>query len=75
MKQKTEILDLNFMFAPDTIAYFEALEENRKFVIARRLVRSGTSIGANVREAQNADSKQDFVHKLKIAANGASETQ
>jgi len=39
------------------------------------LLKSGTSIGANVREAQNAESKTDFIHKLKIAAKEADETE
>jgi four helix bundle protein len=51
------------------------LEENRKYVIARQLLKSGTSIGANIREAQNAESKADFIHKLKIAAKEAEETE
>ena len=44
-------------------------------MIARQLIKSGTSIGANVREAQNAESKADFIHKLKIAAKEADETE
>jgi four helix bundle protein len=44
-------------------------------VIARQLLKSGTSIGANIREVQNAESKQDFIHKLKIAAKEADETE
>jgi four helix bundle protein len=51
------------------------LEEKRKYVIARQLLKSGTSIGANVREAQNAESKVDFIHKFKIAAKEAEETE
>ena len=47
----------------------------RKYIIARQLLKSGTSIGANVREAQNAESKLDFIHKLKIAAKEAEETE
>ena len=43
--------------------------------MANQLFRSGTSIGANVREAQNAQSKADFIHKMKIAAKEADETQ
>ncbi|MGC4103300.1 four helix bundle protein [Ferruginibacter sp.] len=43
--------------------------------MARQLLKSGTSIGANVREAQNAESKMDFIHKLKIAAKEADETE
>jgi four helix bundle protein len=55
-------------FSLEVIKYVELLEEKRKFVIANQLLKSGTSIGANVHEAQNAESKADFVHKFKIAA-------
>lgn len=75
MEKRNEILDLSFEFALQIIAYCEVLEENRKYVIARQLLKSGTSIGANIREAQNAESRQDFVHKLKIAAKEAEETE
>ena len=61
-------------FSLTIIQYCEVLEQNRKYVIARQLLRSGTSIGANVFEAQNAESKADFIHKMKIAAKEASET-
>ena len=47
---------------------------DKKFVLANQLMKSGTSIGANVFEAQNAESKADFIHKMKIAAKEASET-
>lgn len=50
------------------IEYVELLELGKKYVIAKQLLRSATSIGANVHEAQNAESKADFVHKFKIAA-------
>jgi len=59
----------------DIIAFCELLEENRKYIIAKQLLKSGTSFGANVRESQNAESKADFVHKLKIAAKEADETE
>ena len=59
----------------DIIVFSEELEANRKFAIANQIIRSGTSIGANVREAQNAESKADFIHKLKIAAKEADETE
>jgi S23 ribosomal protein. len=57
------ILNLSLDFALDIIQYAELLEEKRKFVIAKQVLKSGTSIGANVREAQNAESKIDFIHK------------
>jgi len=69
------IVDKSFQFALKVVSYCELLEENRKFVISRQLLRSGTSIGANVREAQNAESKADFIHKIKIAAKEAEETE
>jgi four helix bundle protein len=69
------IVSLSFEFALTIIEYCELLEANRKFVIANQLLKSGTSIGANVREAQNAESKTDFIHKLKIAAKETEETE
>jgi four helix bundle protein len=69
------IVDLAIGFALKIISFSEKLEEERKYVIARQLMKSGTSIGANVHEAQNAVSKADFVHKLKIAAKEADETE
>ena len=75
MKKPNPALDLSFQFALDIIEYAELLEENRKFALSKQLLRSGTSIGANIREAQNAESNQDFIHKLKIAAKEADETE
>lgn len=57
------------------IEFCEELESKRKFVIANQLLRSGTAIGANVHEAQNAESKADFIHKIKIAAKELDETK
>lgn len=68
-------MELTFQFSLKIVAYSDLLNENRKFVFANQLLRSGTSIGANVREAQNAESKADFIHKLKIAAKEANETE
>ncbi len=62
------IVDLTFRFSLRIIEYAEKLEAERKYVVGRQLLRSGTSIGANVREAQNAESKADFIHKFKVAA-------
>lgn len=74
MEKRKEIVDLSFEFALEIISYCEQLEERKKYIIARQLLKSGTSIGANIREAQNAESKLDFTHKLKIAAKEAEET-
>ncbi len=58
------IVSLTFKFALDIIKYFERLQDSKKFVVANQLLKSGTSIGANIREAQNAESKADFIHKF-----------
>lgn len=68
------LLDKSLQFSLEIIEYTEKLESQRKFVIANQLLRSGTSIGANVREAQHGESPIDFVHKMKIAAKEAEET-
>lgn len=69
------IVNLTFQFSLDIVKFSELLESKRKFAIANQLIRSGTSIGANVRESQNAESKADFVHKMKVAAKEADETE
>ncbi len=56
------------------IKYVNVLESEKKYVIARQVLRSGTSIGANIMEAQSAESKPDFIHKLKIADKETHET-
>jgi len=69
------IVDLSFDFALQIISFSEKLEENKKYAIAKQIIRSGTSIGANISEAQNSESKADFIHKLKIAAKETEETE
>ena len=69
------ILNKTITFSIEIIKYVELLEERKKFVIANQLLKSATSIGSNVHEAQNAESKADFVHKFKIAAKEIEETK
>ena len=73
--KKNLIVELTFQFSLEVVEYTEILESKRRYNIANQLFRSGTGIGANVREAQNAESKADFIHKLKIAAKEAEETE
>ena len=75
MPPENIILNKSIDFSLDIISYCEILEEKRKFVIANQLLKSGTSIGANIHEAQNAESKADFIHKMKIAAKEIEETK
>ena len=69
------IVKKTFEFSIQIMEYTESLTDKRKFPLANQLFKSGTSIGANVREAQNAESRNDFIHKMKIAAKEADETE
>ena len=69
------IVKLSFEFALKIIAYSEEIRQMNRFEMASQIFRSGTSIGANIREAQNAESKADFIHKFKIAAKEADEVK
>lgn len=67
------IVELTFQFALKIIEFSEKIRTTNRFEMASQIFRSGTSIGANAREAQNAESKADFIHKFKIAAKEADE--
>jgi four helix bundle protein len=75
MDTKNIVVLKSIEFALEIITYCESLEQKRKYVIANQLLKSGTSIGANIHEAQNAESKADFIHKMKIAAKELEETK
>ena len=60
------VLSLSIDFSLAVIKYCEQLEANRQYIVARQLLRSATSIGANSFEAQNHESTADFIHKFKI---------
>jgi len=75
MTPRNEIVEISFEFALLIIEISEDLESKRKYVVAKQLLKAGTSIGANVKEAQSAESKADFIHKLKIAHKEALETE
>lgn len=69
------ILDKSKAFAVRIIKFYKYLcEEKKEFVLAKQILRSGTSIGANARESKNAQSKADFIHKLSISLKEADET-
>ena len=73
-QKQNVIVEKTINFSLEIIKYFEILNQEKKFVIAKQLLRSSTSIGANVVEAQNGESKADFLHKIKLAAKEAYET-
>jgi four helix bundle protein len=69
IKQKT------FNFAVRIINLYKYLtNEKNEYVLSKQILRSGTSIGANYREADNAESKKDFIHKLSISQKETDET-
>ena len=74
-EKKSIIKDKSFVFAVRVIRLFQYLTETKKeYVLSKQLLRSGTAIGALVREAQNAESTKDFIHKLGIAQKECDET-
>ena len=76
MKEDNQILIISKDFALRIIRLYSYLKEEKKeFIMSKQLLRCGTSIGANVRESVNAQSKADFVSKLNIALKEADETQ
>ncbi len=73
--ENNPLIKLSIEFSLAVIDYCSLLDEHKKYVISRQLIRAATSVGANAMEAQNPESKADFVHKIKLAAKEASETQ
>jgi four helix bundle protein len=65
----------SFDFALQIIGLYKKLQEEREYIISKQLLRSATSIGANVSESEAAQSRADFVHKLSISSKEARETR
>jgi len=68
------IRDKSFKFAVRIVNFYKLLIERKEYVMSKQLLRSGTSIGANIKEAQNAQSNADFIHKLSISQKETDET-
>lgn len=75
MKKKNVIQIKSFDFALDIIALYKLLIKEKEFVLSKQLLKSGTSIGANVEEATAAQSRRDFISKMSIASKEARETR
>ncbi len=69
------IMEKSIEFALHIIDYTQKLKEAKHYDLASQLFRSGTSIGANIFEAQNASSPKDFISKMKISAKESDETR
>jgi four helix bundle protein len=64
----------SYQFALEIISIYKELALKKEFILSKQLLRSGNSIGANIREATNAQSKADFIHKLSISLKESDET-
>ncbi len=69
------IVDKSFLFALRVVRFSKRLRDAEWYDASRQIFKCGTSIGANVHEAQEAESRDDFIHKMKIASKEASETR
>ena len=72
--KENKLVELSMDFSVDIINLVKFLKSNHETIIANQIGRSGTSIGANIREAQYAHGKADFIAKLQIALKEANET-
>ena len=76
MKDENQISTKSFQFAVRTVKLYQHLcTERKEFTLSKQLLRSGTSIGANIAESQQAQSNADFISKLSIALKETSETK
>ncbi len=74
--RKNIIKEKSFEFALRIVQLYKYLTtEQKEYILSKQLLRSGTAIGALVREAEHAESKADFIHKLSIALKEANETE
>jgi four helix bundle protein len=74
-RKENIIIDKTFKFSLDIISLYQKLQVEKEFVLSKQLLRSATSIGANVEEASAAQSKKDFINKMSIASKEARETK
>ena len=72
---KSIIKEKSFEFAVKIVKLYKELNEEKEFIISKQLLRSGTSIGANIKEALQGQSKADFISKLSISLKEAVETE
>ena len=76
MKADNQVLNDSKVFALRIIRLYNYLKEEKQvYVLSKQVLRSGTSIGANIRESVNAQSRMDFINKLNIALKEANETE
>lgn len=75
MSKPNVVKDKSFEFACNVVDVYKRLADRKEYVLSKQLLRAGTSIGSNLREAEHAQSRADFVNKLSIALKEANETE
>ncbi len=75
MKKPNVIKDKSFAFALRVVKLNKLLVDKKEFILSKQLLRSGTAVGALVREAEHAESTADFIHKMAIAQKEANESE
>ncbi|CAM1357831.1 conserved hypothetical protein [Tenacibaculum xiamenense] len=73
--KKSIVQSKSFKFSLNIISLFSKLQKEKEFIISKQLLRSGTSIGANIEEAMAGQSKRDFIAKMSISSKEARETR
>lgn len=74
MKSKSVLKDKSFTFSIHIVEQYKRLTESKEFIMSKQLLRSGTAVGALIREAEFAQSRADFISKLSISLKEANET-
>ncbi|NGM89778.1 four helix bundle protein, partial [Parapusillimonas sp. SGNA-6] len=73
--KENNIKDKSFAFAVRVVRLYQHVtEQKREYILSKQILRSGTSVGAMVREAEHGQSKADFIHKFAIAQKEINET-
>lgn len=74
MKNGNPVLEKSYDFAKEIVLTYKGLVVEKEYILSRQLVRSGTSVGANIEEAQGAQSTRDFIAKMQISLKEAKES-
>ncbi|MFB0971469.1 MAG: four helix bundle protein [Neofamilia sp.] len=75
MQENSIVYEKAFKFSVRIVGLFQFLQERNEYVMSKQILRSGTSVGANIKEAIYAQTKKDFAYKMNIALKESAETE
>jgi four helix bundle protein len=75
MKRNSKVYGLAFAFSVEIVKLYRVMQCRNEFVLSKQILKSGTSIGANIREALEAFSKKEFIAKMSISLKESGETE